>query len=182
MVDVGNTLPALRRAFFARRNGVVADTLRRGGTPHTYIMGCPLAELKQLAADYPHDADLARALWADREHRECRLMATLLYPATLMTHDEALAWATDARCTEEADVLCHSMLRHVADARGVAENLTFSGTGLKRYCGLRLLLNLQVCRQLPHDDALNRRLTQLCEQDPTIDTPQRHLIQQLLDD
>ena len=38
-------LQEIKKEFFAHRNGVVADTLRRAGDPHSMIMGCQFADV-----------------------------------------------------------------------------------------------------------------------------------------
>ena len=43
-------MQSLRQAFFAYRNGIVADALRREGDPHQLIMGCQLADLMHITA------------------------------------------------------------------------------------------------------------------------------------
>lgn len=141
-MTIDDTLRALRQAFFAYRNGVVAEALRRGGDPHALIMGCQLADLLQITRPITPDAALAEALWADRSHRECRLAATMLYPAGEMTADAALRWATDVQCIEEADVLCHRLLRHTTGADALWRELIASPQTLQQYAALRLLLNL----------------------------------------
>ncbi|MBR6285199.1 MAG: DNA alkylation repair protein [Muribaculaceae bacterium] len=143
-MPISDTLQTLRQAFFAYRNGVVAEALRRGGDPHEFVMGCQLADLMAITSAVAHDAALAQALWDDRRHRECRLAAAMVYPADAMTADTALRWATDVQCTEEADVLCHRLLRHVPCAAMLWRELVTSEQPLQQYTALRLLLNLLI--------------------------------------
>ena len=132
----------LRKAFFAHRNGVVADALRAAGDPHRYIMGCQLADIVAIAANRAPDASLAQALWADREHRECRMAATMLYPVEKFTTEKALEWCHDVETTEIADVLCHRLLRLLPFALDLVEQLAMDNAVLVRYTAFRLLLNL----------------------------------------
>lgn len=132
----------IRKEFFAYRNGVVADALRKSGDTHQVIMGCMLVDVATIARRYEPSVALANALWADEKHRECRLAAPMLYPAAEMTAEQALLWARGVQSEEEADVLCHRLLRHVASAEEVARALLTSKSRLGQYAGLRLLMNL----------------------------------------
>ena len=39
-----------RKQFFAYRNGIIADSLRKNGDPHSMIMGCQMTDVAQIAA------------------------------------------------------------------------------------------------------------------------------------
>ena len=132
----------LRKAFFAHRNGVVADALRAAGDPHPYIMGCQLTDVVTIASYYAPSAELAEALWADKGHRECRMAATLLFPVEEFTIEKALEWCCDVESAEIADVLCHRLLRKLPYAPALVEKLLANDAGLVRYTAFRLLLNL----------------------------------------
>ena len=153
-----DTMQALRQSFFAYRNGVVAESLRRGGDPHKFIMGCQLADLLQITANTPPNAALAQALWDDRDHRECRLAATMLYPISEISADAALQWAKDVQCIEEADVLCHRLLRKIPNAETLWRELIASDHVLQQYTALRLLLNLLILERENDHDAVRRTL------------------------
>lgn len=131
-----------RQTFFAYRNGVVADSLKKAGDPHTFVMGCQLADIISLAASLQQSPELAEAFWADRNHRECRLIAPMLYPVGQLDSSTALRWAKDCRTTEEADVLCHRLLRKSQDAKAIVNSLTDSKALLERYVSFRLMLNI----------------------------------------
>jgi len=134
--------PQLTKLFFAYRNGVVADRLRRAGDPHSVIMGCTLAELANIARTMTPDATLACTLWQHTNHRECRLMATMLMPPAQFDAEEAMDWCHSLRSIEEADVLCHRLLRQTACAPSLWRTLWDDELPMARYAGCRLLMNL----------------------------------------
>ena len=149
----------LKQAFFAYRNGIVADSLRRSGTPHPFIMGCQLTDIVGITHKYQPDAELADALWACRNHRECRLAATMLHPAGAMDLEKALSWCGDVQCREEADVLCHRLLRHIAQADVLVQKLIGNGGGeMNRYIGYRLMLNLLLAGNMAPTTALRQQV------------------------
>ena len=144
-----NLIRAIRKEFFAYRNGIVADKLRKAGDPHTMIMGCLLADVMEItgrAREAINDKEqlqaLARELWKDTNSRECRLAAPMLYPAEIMSQDEALEWCTGVESVEIADNLCHKLLRHLAYADTLFRKLIAQEQTMTRYTGYRLLLNL----------------------------------------
>lgn len=129
---------AIRKEFFALRNGMIADTLRKGGLEQKYIFGLQLPQIKGMAERFmpkteEEAAILARALWRDRECREARLLACHLMPAALMAKDEAMEWAEDATTREEADILAFRLIRYLPYAEEMAENLANSDSQLKKY-------------------------------------------------
>ena len=70
----------IRKEFFAFRNGIIADKLRKANDPHPVIMGCLLTDIvtitrgmKDSIADDDRLVTLAEELWSDTNSRECRL-------------------------------------------------------------------------------------------------------------
>ena len=160
-------LKQIRLALFARRNGVVADALRAAGDPHEMIMGCPLSDIIAVARDHEQSAELAEALWADTKHRECRLLAPMLYPTTVCDEATALRWCLDIQTEEEADVLCHRLLRHLDCASAVMESLLAMSALLLRYTAFRLMLNLQLLGSIKINDHLHQVISDQLSQSPS---------------
>ena len=113
----------IRKEFFAFRNGIVADKLRKAGDPHSVIMGCLLVDVQAIAqrqreaiGDHETLKALASELWADTNSRECRLAAPMLYPAEQMNMEQAMQWCQTVETVEIADNLCHKLLRHIPEA------------------------------------------------------------------
>ena len=126
-----------KQQFFALRNGLLADTLRKQcALPYKLLFGLNIIQLREIAAQAGKDADLAKTLWADTDCRESRLLAPMVMP------EPDLQWLAEVRTPEEADILCHASLRHHPDAETAAANAAKSEKPLIRYAGIRLLLNL----------------------------------------
>ena len=135
---------AIRKEFYAYRNGLLADTLRKGGLQQKYIFGLQLPQIKEIAERYrpsgaAESAELSRALWGDRECREARLLSCHLMPPSEMTQEEALAWALDVATREEADILAFRLLRHLPSAAETAAKLKEHGEPLKQYTATAIL-------------------------------------------
>ena len=147
--DIQEILREIRKEFFAFRNGIVADKLRKAGDPHGMIMGCLLVDVQAIAAraresigETEQLVAIANELWADTKSRECRLAAPMLYPAEEMNLDQAVQWCESVETIEVADNLCHKLLRHIADAYFLFRQLIVDDRPLLKYTGYRLLLNL----------------------------------------
>ena len=139
----------MRKEFFAFRNGIVADTLRKAGDPHSMIMGCLLVDISSIASrlrehigETEQLAAIANELWSDTNSRECRLAAPMLYPAEMMTLDQALMWCEAVETVEIADNLCHKLMRNIPNADTLFRQLIAQEEPLTKYTGYRLLLNL----------------------------------------
>ena len=139
----------IRKAFFAFRNGIIAEKLRRAGDPHSMIMGCLLVDViaivqrtRETINDEAKLATIALELWKDTNSRECRLAAPMLYPTRLMTNDMAREWCETVETVEIADNLCHKLLRQLPDAGSLFRQLIGDEHPLVKYTGYRLMLNL----------------------------------------
>ena len=149
MNPIQEILRGIRKEFFAFRNGIVADKLRKAGDPHNMIMGCLLVDIQGIAqrqreanGDNGQLAEIATELWSDINSRECRLAAPMLYPANEMRLDTALEWCDSVETTEVADNLCHKLLRHTNEADALFRQLIAQDKPLVKYTGYRLLMNL----------------------------------------
>ena len=146
---IQETLREIRKEFFAFRNGIIADKLRKAGDPHSMIMGCLLVDViaivqrtREAINDEEKLAAIALELWKDTNSRECRLAAPMLYPTRLMTNDMAREWCETVETVEVADNLCHKLLRQLPNAGSLFRQLIGNEHPLVKYTGYRLLLNL----------------------------------------
>ena len=154
-METQEALRGIRKEFFAFRNGIVADKLRKAGDPHSVIMGCLLVDVQAIAqrtreavTDKEQLAAIASELWADTKSRECRIAAPMLYPADEMSLEQALQWCQTVETVEIADNLCHKLLRHIPEADTLFRQLIANEKPLAKYTGYRLLLNLLLLRKV----------------------------------
>lgn len=132
----------IKLQFFSYRNGIVASRLRNSGDSHKYIMGCMLPDITDISRNYKQSIELAHALWSEKEHRECRLAATMLYPVEKLNFDTAIKWCYEVENHEIADVLCLRLLCRCSFASELWNKLLQSEDDLMQYIGLRILANL----------------------------------------
>lgn len=132
----------IKRRFFALRNGVIADRLRRVGDVHRVIFGLTLPQLVEVAQASGQNPELADVLWANATTRESRLLAPMVMPAEEFNFDKAHVWIESLQNAEEADILCHRLLRHCHFAAELVVEYIESGQPMMRYLALRLAFNL----------------------------------------
>ena len=141
-MTVAEQIQQLKKDFFSYRNGVIALNLRNAGDNHRFIMGCMLPDIVQISSRIQPNKELSSALWAEKEHRECRIAATMLYPVEDFDINTALEWCSNIDNHEIADVLCQRLLRRTKYARELWRKLLQREEELQQYTGLRLLTNL----------------------------------------
>lgn len=128
------------------RNGIVADTLRKAGSPYRIIFGLNLPQLAEIARETGRDDAMAARLRADNHTRESQIMAPMLADPSAIDHNEATVWADAMMSAEAVDVLCLKLLRHMPDpvssAIAWASEAPDDSHPLRQYAGVRLMWNL----------------------------------------
>ncbi len=138
--EIHGLMSPIRKEFYALRNGMIADILRKGGLEQKYIFGLQLPQIKGIAQQFrpateEESYSLAKALWEDKECREARLLACHLMPASALSAEEALEWSEEAATREEADILAFKLLRYLPNAADIAHKLKSTDDPLKKYTG-----------------------------------------------
>lgn len=116
-------LREIKQRFYAMRNGIVADALRKGGIPHKIIFGLQVPQLAEIARDLGPNLELAQALWGDAEVRESRLLACYLFPVEEIDAETALALATQVSTPEESNMLAFRLLKRLPFAGELLERM-----------------------------------------------------------
>ncbi len=148
-------IKGLRQQFFTYRNGILSDYLRKAGYPYKIIFGLNLQQISTIAQSVEQNKELAKTLWQESTSREGRLIAPFLMPQNQFSQEEATEWAYGVKCEEEADVLCHRLLRHLGFAYELALNLLNSDKTLVKYTALRLIANLLNMKQINNVAEIN---------------------------
>lgn len=172
-------MQAVKRRFFALRNGIISDTLRKGGSPFKIIFGLNLPQLKEIAEYTGKDAGLAEALWANTTTRESMLLAAMIYPEEKFTAEMAREWLEASPTAEVTDMLCHALLRRRPFASDLVYSITNDNTARPAliYGALRLMFNL-----LPTLDPEKARAVAVRFSDFDGDAAVKRLAMQLIDE
>lgn len=170
-----NSMQAVKRQFFALRNGIIADTIRKTTGAYKIIFGLNLPQLSDIAAETGKNEPLADALWENKSTRESMMLAPMLVSAETFPIKKSRKWASEAPTQEVADILCHKLLRHTPYALELAESLAQSPVSMDRYVAIRLLFNL-----LPASAPVARKV---CEHELTLhDSETMSITRRLLDE
>ncbi|MDE7189382.1 MAG: DNA alkylation repair protein [Muribaculaceae bacterium] len=135
-------LKNIKHQFFARRNGIVADALRKGGEDYKTIFGLQVPDIAAISRTLTQDTALADALWADTEVRESRLLACYIFPPAEVDFNKALKLAREVRNREEADMLGFRLMKRLAFATDVADTLRTDPDPLMQYMALAIARHL----------------------------------------
>lgn len=137
-----NEMQRLKREMFSRRNGIIVDALRKGGSKFKIIFGLNLPQLKEVADMFPQNKEFAIQVWNNSSTRESMLIAPMLMPGDDYSKEEAIRWITEAPEKEVVDVLCLKLLRTRPYALDLVNDLLKREDKQSKYAGLRLLCNL----------------------------------------
>ena len=113
----------IKHLFFAYRNGVVADVLRRSGMPYKMIFGVDVPSITEIARRIGYDNELAEKLWSETDVRESRILATYLFDPACVSIDKARRLVSEVRTREEADMLVFRLIRKLDYANSLIDEL-----------------------------------------------------------
>ena len=113
-------IQAIKKQFFAFRNGIIADALRKQSS-YGVIFGLQVPQIAEIARGLAPSMELADDLWADENVRESRILATYLFPIAKTDREKALALAAQAKTIEEADMLAFRLLKRLPFAHDLPE-------------------------------------------------------------
>lgn len=134
-----NQIQEIKRRFFAMRNGIIADTLRKNGSSFKIIFGLNLPQITDIANDLGTNSNLARQFWENKSTRESMILATMLMPVSEFDRSLALQWINEVNDIEIADILVHRLLRKLPYAFDLAILLSESPSDKHRYISMRIL-------------------------------------------
>ena len=109
---MNSTIKQIKHTFFAFRNGILADALRKQ-TPYEIVFGLQVPQIAEIARSLKPSMELADALWHDSKVRESRLLATYLYPIEEVDPEKAIRLASEINTVEEADMLAFRLLKRL---------------------------------------------------------------------
>lgn len=141
--ELNETLRGIKQQFFAYRNGILAEQLRSAGSPCQVIFGLNVPQIAAIARQLTPSAELAEALWADKNVRESRLLACYLFPRDTTDSTRAEQLMLEAQTPEEGDMLCFRLLKHLPCARQLADKYAVSDNVLTAYTARSLARHLE---------------------------------------
>ena len=122
-------------------NGVVSQSMREKGLEYKINFGIELPRLKEIAAKFEKNHDVAQALWKENI-RECKILAGLLQPVETFYPEIADIWVEDMHYSEIADVTCMNLFQHLPYASEKAFQWIADEGEYFQYCGYMMLARL----------------------------------------
>ncbi|MBO4965999.1 MAG: DNA alkylation repair protein [Muribaculaceae bacterium] len=116
----------IHKEFFALRNGLLADAVRKAGCKSPRIFGLNVPQLSEIARRYGRDNELADRLWNEKECRESRLLACWIFDPETVSEEKAMQLAEDVQGVEEADILVFRLLKRLPYAADLLARLETS--------------------------------------------------------
>lgn len=157
---VEETLRTIKQSFRLLMNGVAAQSMREKGTQYKINWGASLPHLREMAATFEKDYDLAIALWKE-PIRECKVLATLLMPADKLLPEVAEIWMEQTETQEMAELLALHVFQYVDYAPQMAFRWIASTRPLYEICGYHILSRRFAASQIPDERGIAEYLDQV---------------------
>lgn len=157
--EIESKIKELKRGFRLVMNGPASQSMREKGLDYRLNWGVPFIQLKQMAADLPHDYDFAIALWKE-DIRECKILATLLMPHDKMPEEVAEIWMEQTHSQEMAEMQAFNLYQYVSYAPKLAYRWMALDDTVKEICTYDILGRLFMKGQEPNERGINEFIDQ----------------------
>lgn len=157
--EIESKIKELKRGFRLVMNGPASQSMREKGLDYRLNWGVPFIQLKQMAADLPHDYDFAIALWKE-DIRECKILATLLMPHDKMPEEVAEIWMEQTHSQEMAEMQAFNLYQYVSYAPKLAYRWMALDDTVKEICAYNILGRLFMKGQEPNERGINEFIDQ----------------------
>ena len=112
MMDLQETLKDIKTQFRMGMNGVTSKSMRDKGLDYKLNFGVEVPRLKEIAARYAKDHQLAQALWKENI-RESKILAAMLQPVDTFYPEIAEIWVEDMHYPELAELTCQHLFQYL---------------------------------------------------------------------
>lgn len=140
-MDVHETIKDIKGQFRLFMNGIASQSMREKGLDYKLNFGIELPRLKEIAARYEKNHEVAQALWKENI-RECKLLAGMLQPVDTFYPEIAEIWIEDMRYPEIAEQTCMHLFQHLPYASEKAFEWMADDREYFQLCGFMLMARL----------------------------------------
>ena len=158
-METNDKLKNIKQSFRLVMNGPASQSMREKGLNYKINWGVPFTTLRDMAAEYGKDYDLAIALFKENI-RECKILATMIMPVEKFEADLADLWMEQTDNQELAEMLAFNLLQYAPYAPAVAYKWIASDNNVYQICGYSILSRLFMNGQEPNDRGMNEYLDQ----------------------
>lgn len=150
-MDVHETIKEIKGQFRLYMNGVVSQSMREKGLDYKLNFGIELPRLKEIAARYQKNHEVAQALWKENI-RECKILAGMMQPVETFYPEIADIWIEDMYYPEIAELTCLNLFQYLPYASEKAFEWMADEREYFQLCGFMLMAKL-----LMNGNKLNER-------------------------
>ena len=158
-METNHKLKNIKQSFRLVMNGPASQSMREKGLNYKINWGVPFTTLRDMAAEYGKDYDLAIALFKENI-RECKIMATMIMPIDKFEADLADLWMEQTDNQELAEMLAFNLLQYAPYAPAVAYKWIATDNNNYQICGYSILSRLFMNGQEPNDRGMDEYLDQ----------------------
>ena len=141
MMETQETIKEIKKQFRLFMNGVVSQSMREKGLDYKLNFGIELPRIKEIAAKFEKNHDVAQALWKENI-RECKIMAGLLQPVDTFYPEIADIWIEDMHYPEMAELTVMNLFQHLPYASDKVFEWMASEGEYFQMCGYLLMARL----------------------------------------
>lgn len=136
----------IRKRCRLTMNGVASTSMRQKGMSYKINFGLLIPQIKGLAESYEKNAELAKSLWKE-DTRELKILATLLYPISEFTEEDANKWVAEITNQEIREQVCFNLFQELPYAYKLAMEWGCSANQDIRTTGYWLLARLLLIKK-----------------------------------
>lgn len=140
-MDIKQQLQDIRTKLRLSMNGVASQSMREKGLTYKLNFGVELPRIKEIAAEYEKNHDLAQALWKE-DVRELKILAVFLQPIDSFYPDIADIWVENIHNPEIAEITCMSLFQYLPYAVDKAFQWMADDREYFQLCGFLLMARL----------------------------------------
>ena len=122
-------------------NGTASASMREKGLAYKLNFGVELPRLKQIAAQYEKNHELAQALWKENI-RECKILAGMLQPIDSFYPEIMDIWIEDMPTVEIAEMTCMHLFQYLPYAPQKSLQLIADDRDYQQICGYLIISRL----------------------------------------
>lgn len=142
-------------------NGMVSQSMREKGMEYKLNFGIEYPRIKEIAAGYEPDHELAQALWKENI-RECKILAGLLQPADTFYPEIADIWIEGMDYPELAEYTVMNLFQRLPYASEVVFRWMADEREMFQLCGFLLMARLLMEGEKLNERAEAEFLDQAC--------------------
>lgn len=159
--NIHETIKDIKSKFRLFMNGMVSQSMREKGMEYKLNFGIEYPRIKEIAAGYEPDHELAQALWKENI-RECKILAGLLQPADTFYQEIADIWIEGMDYPELAEYTVMNLFQRLPYASEVVFCWMADEREMFQLCGFLLMARLLMKGEKLNERAEAEFLDQAC--------------------